>query len=78
MARTPDSSDFTVEARDDEILRFLYQHNPWWAKKPIAESKIKPFKRRDYYKIVDRLADDKILALIGPRQVGKTTIVYKL
>lgn len=78
MARTPDSSDFTVEARDDEILRFLYQHNPWWVKKPIAEAKVKPFKRRDYYKIVNRLADDKILALIGPRQVGKTTIVYQL
>ncbi|HKU49649.1 MAG TPA: ATP-binding protein, partial [Nitrososphaera sp.] len=72
------NSNFAIEVRDDEIMRFLYQHNPWWTKKPIAESKIKPFKRRDYYKIVDRLADDKILALIGPRQVGKTTIVYQL
>ncbi len=78
MARATDSSDFTVEVRDDEILRLLYQHNPWWAKKPIAEAKVKPFKRRDYHKIVDRLADDKILALVGPRQVGKTTIVYQL
>jgi predicted AAA+ superfamily ATPase len=77
MARATGNSDST-EARDDEILGLLYQHNPWWAKKPIAESKIKPFKRRDYYKIVDRLTDDKILALVGPRQVGKTTIVYQL
>lgn len=78
MTRVADGSDFTVEAGDDEILRILYQHNPWWAKKPIAEAKLKPFKRRDYYETMDRLVDDKILALIGPRQVGKTTIVYQL
>lgn len=63
---------------EEEILRILYQHNPWWLKKPIPESRIKPIKRRDFFKLKERLDDNKILALIGPRQVGKTTLLYQL
>ena len=63
---------------ETEILRILYNHNPWWSKKPIPESKLKEFKRRDYYKLTKLLDDDKITALIGARRVGKTTLLYQL
>ncbi|MEO9310383.1 MAG: ATP-binding protein [Nitrososphaera sp.] len=63
---------------EDEILRILYLHNPWWAKKPILEAKLKEFKRRDYYKLVEQLENEKITAVIGARQVGKTTLMYQL
>ncbi|MDE1765817.1 MAG: ATP-binding protein [Thaumarchaeota archaeon] len=74
MPRQGTSSWFNEE----DILRALYQYNPWWLGKSIPESRLKPFRRQDYYKIFGKLDDDKILALIGPRQVGKTTLVYQL
>lgn len=63
---------------DTEILRILYSHNPWWANRPIPKSKLKDFKRRDYYKIIQQLDRDTILAMIGARRVGKTTLLYQL
>jgi len=52
--------------------------NPWWVKKPIPPSKLKEFKRRDFYKLLKNLSNEKIIALIGARQVGKTTLLYQL
>lgn len=67
-----------IPISDSDILRLLYLHNPWWTKKPIPKSKLKDFKRRDYYKIIPQLQKDTILALIGARQVGKTTLLYQM
>ncbi len=63
---------------DTEILKILYSHNPWWSNRPIPASKLKDFKRRDYYKIIQQLESDVILAMIGARRVGKTTLLYQL
>lgn len=63
---------------ETEILRLLHSANPWWSGKPIPPAKIKDFKRRDYYKLEEQLEHDKISALIGARQVGKTTLMYQL
>ena len=67
-----------VPITDEDILRVLYNHNPWWVKKPIPKSKLKTFKRRDYYKIIPQIDLEQILALIGARQVGKTTLLYQM
>ncbi len=67
-----------VPITDEDILRVLYAHNPWWVKKPIPKSKLKDFKRRDYYKITQQIDNKSILALIGARQVGKTTLLYQV
>ena len=67
-----------VPITDEDILRLLYNHNPWWVKKPIPRSKLKTFKRRDYYKIIPQIDLESILALIGARQVGKTTLLYQI
>ena len=67
-----------IPITDEDILRVLYAHNPWWVKKPIPKSKLKDFKRRDYYKIAQQIDTEPILALIGARRVGKTTLLYQV
>lgn len=62
---------------DEEILRVLYVNNPWWGKKPIPNSKLKPFKRRGYHAMIKSIKHVDIFTLIGPRQVGKTTLLYQ-
>jgi len=67
-----------VFPRDDELLKILYQQNPWWQDKPIPDIKLKEFKRRDFFKLLQSLDDNKVLTIIGARQVGKTTMLYQL
>ncbi|MCL6579456.1 MAG: ATP-binding protein [Candidatus Bathyarchaeota archaeon] len=68
------------EFRDDEteILRVLHLHNPWWESKRVPSSKALPFKRRDFYKLLEELKDPKVAAIIGARRVGKTVLMYQL
>ncbi|SMH72230.1 ATP-binding protein [Candidatus Nitrosotalea okcheonensis] len=63
---------------EPEILRILYQHNPWWMDKPIPDIKLKKFKQSDYFYLEQELENNKITAVIGARQVGKTTMLYQL
>jgi len=67
--------------REQTILRGLHAQNEWWTTSKVRPTLLKPFKRRDFYvyrkKLIDP-ADDKILAIIGPRQVGKTTTLFQL
>lgn len=63
---------------ESELLRLLHVYNPWWIGKPIPAAILKEFKRRDYYKLEGQLENDKIVALIGARRVGKTTLMYQL
>lgn len=63
---------------EPEVLRILYRHNPWWEGRPIPDIKLKEFKRADYFHLEPQLADAKITAVIGARQVGKTTMLYQL
>lgn len=73
-----ESGENGVFPRDDEILKIMYQQNPWWQDKPIPAIKLKEFKRRDFFKLIQNLDDNKILTIIGARQVGKTTMLYQL
>ena len=63
---------------DEDALKVLYANNPWWINKPIPKSKLKDFKRRDYHKIAQGIDNQAILALIGARRVGKTTLLYQV
>ncbi len=63
------------------ILRGLHNQNEWWTTDKVRFSLLETFKRRDFYFYRKKLsdpADDKILAIIGPRQVGKTTTLFQL
>jgi len=67
------------------VLHALYEQNPWWVSGVVPEEFIKPiktletpFKRRDFFVLRNKLAEKEITAIVGPRQVGKTTILYQL
>jgi len=69
------------EGRDydeTDLLRIMYAHNPWWASRRVPSSKAPPFKRRDFYKLLESLDDSKVMAIVGARRVGKTTLMYQL
>jgi predicted AAA+ superfamily ATPase len=57
-----------------ELLRILYRWNPWWeGRRPLLPS----FKRRIFGQLEKELTKNKITAIIGPRQTGKTTLILQ-
>ncbi|MEM2122193.1 MAG: ATP-binding protein [Candidatus Bathyarchaeia archaeon] len=67
-----------MKGDETEILRILYLHNPWWNSGQVPSSKALPFKRRDFYKLLEELENPKINSIIGARRVGKTVLMYQL
>lgn len=70
-----------VGTSDDERLGVVLNHqNPWWKRGAGVPppSYVPPYVRADFATIVDRLGDRQIHALIGARQVGKTTMLMQL
>lgn len=65
--------------RDEErILKSLHDQNPWWTSNEVPEVLARPFRRRDFHSIRDELQKNEIQAIVGPRQTGKTTVMYQL
>jgi uncharacterized protein len=60
------------------IIRALNEQNPWWIEGAISEKFAKRFRREDFYHIKNDIEKKEITAVIGQRQVGKTTILYQL
>ncbi|MDZ7262089.1 MAG: ATP-binding protein [candidate division KSB1 bacterium] len=58
-----------------ELLRVLYRWNPWWEGRPPA---VPEFRRDALVSLKNELEENKITALIGPRQTGKTTLMLQL
>ncbi len=63
---------------DIELIRILNRMNPWWETGNVPSLQLEEFKRRDLTKLCERLPERYILALAGPRRVGKTTLLYQL
>ena len=56
----------------------LEEFNHWWIRKKVDTELALPFKR-DIYPEIEKYMDKRfILALVGLRRVGKTTIMYQL
>lgn len=55
------------------IETVLKKQNPWWEQKNL---KFNIFSRDILPELIDNLKNDKILALVGSRQVGKTSLLY--
>ncbi|MBI4044042.1 MAG: ATP-binding protein [Candidatus Diapherotrites archaeon] len=66
------------EEQETAILRILNDSNEWWLKGAVSAEKNAPYKRKDYYKLTQELGEPRINAIIGPRQVGKTTLMHQL
>ncbi|MFQ6129063.1 MAG: ATP-binding protein [Thermoplasmata archaeon] len=60
------------------LTRALHGQNPWWSSGTVPEALSKPFRRRDFYTLREKIDHEAILAIIGPRQVGKTTVMHQL
>ncbi|MFQ6107776.1 MAG: ATP-binding protein [Thermoplasmata archaeon] len=60
------------------LTKALHDQNPWWSSGTVPEALSKPFRRRDFYTLRDKMDHEAILAIIGPRQVGKTTVMHQL
>jgi len=60
-----------------EFISVLTNHfNPWWigGNPPSTPG----FRRRDFVYLNERINDNKALTLLGPRQVGKTTLIRQI
>ena len=71
-------SQGSIEVDETELLRILYMHNAWWTTGRVPEAKAQEFKRRDYYRLLETLDRPEIVAVVGARRVGKTTLMYQL
>ncbi|MBU4222786.1 MAG: ATP-binding protein [Euryarchaeota archaeon] len=57
--------------------RSIIERNPWWASGKVPEELI-GIKRGEYLtKIAERLKDRKLLAILGIRRSGKSTLIYQ-
>ena len=69
-----------VTSDDERLSTVLGHQNPWWKRGAGVPppSYIPTYVRADFATIVDRLGDRQVHALIGARQVGKTTMLMQL
>jgi predicted AAA+ superfamily ATPase len=57
--------------------RSIIERNPWWASGSVPEELI-GINRREYIgKITERFKDQKLLAILGIRRSGKSTLIYQ-
>lgn len=62
----------------DDVYRLLIDANPWWADGKVPAGLSFEYRRRDYFVLRNELDSKPISAIGGPRQVGKTTLLYQL
>jgi uncharacterized protein len=62
----------------ERLAEVLLRANPWWETRSVPDPLAPPYRRRDFFVIRGKLDGKPITALAGPRQVGKTTIIYQL
>ncbi|MBU1914821.1 MAG: ATP-binding protein [Candidatus Thermoplasmatota archaeon] len=62
----------------DRIRRALANQNPWWSAGKVPSPLLCPYRRRDFYPLRDKLSDERILVITGPRRAGKTTVMYQM
>jgi len=61
------------------ILRVLSnEFNTQWENGKVSGNRLQPFRRRDFYPLVEQIKNPKVTSIIGPRRVGKTTLLFQL
>ncbi len=64
-----------AESEKKMVALLTNRFNRWWNKQKIDVPK---FRRRDFKYLLDRINDPKSITIIGPRQVGKTTVINQI
>lgn len=52
--------------------------NPWWGSGRVPDAWLRPYKRHTFEKLAGLLNGRRAVNIIGPRRVGKTTLMYQL
>jgi predicted AAA+ superfamily ATPase len=61
------------------VDHFSIQNEWWYGSGEFLLKKVKPFKRSDYYHLTqNKLETSEALVIIGPRGVGKSTVMYEM
>ena len=60
------------------LYALLVESNPWWDSGEVPSRLVMQYHRRDFYVLRKERTSRPITALGGPRQVGKTTLLYQL
>lgn len=55
----------------------LIATNSWWKDEKINEQFLLGRKRSEFSDIIERINSKRILSIIGPRRVGKSTLIYQ-
>ena len=63
----------TAEA---DLIRVLTTFNPWWTTGKITD--VEKFRRLDFKILSQKITTRGAIALVGARQVGKTTLMEQL
>ncbi len=62
---------------EDKILSNLRRSNPWWSGQGVnLEGRF--YNRSHYYFLKEQIHEEEITGLLGPRRVGKTTILKQV
>ncbi len=59
------------------IKSSLIATNPWWNEEKINEQFLLGRKRNEFNDIIEKIDNKRILSIIGPRRVGKSTLIYQ-
>ena len=59
------------------IKSSLIATNPWWNNEKINEQFLLGRKRNEFNDIIEKMNGKRILSIIGPRRVGKSTLMYQ-
>ena len=60
-----------------DIKQSLYASNNWWKKEKVSPKFLLSRKREEFTDIIERIDEKRILSIIGPRRVGKSTLIYQ-
>ena len=63
---------------DGALVEEMALQNPWWTGGRVPDARLSEFKRHDYSVMAQRMEEHRVHALLGARQVGKTTLLYQL
>ena len=61
-----------------EPLHYLQEVNEWWTNGSVNPLLLQKLHRDEFNELAELLESERITAVIGPRRVGKTTLMYQL
>ncbi|HJH30145.1 MAG TPA: ATP-binding protein [Methanosarcinaceae archaeon] len=61
-----------------EPVGYLTEVNEWWMSGSVDPIFLKEYQRDELQQLIELLDQERITAVIGPRRVGKTTLMYQL